>query len=90
MIHARKDYDRIQDPARIIPADEPVFLLRGQDRCAIGAIETWCRQAEILGVEQSMIDAAREHAKLMEIWQKEKFRRVPDMPADAYRTKPLE
>lgn len=34
MKHARPDYDRIQDPAGIIPEDEPVFLLRGQDRYA--------------------------------------------------------
>ena len=31
MKHAREDYNRIQDPAGLIPADEPVFLLRGQD-----------------------------------------------------------
>jgi hypothetical protein len=32
MFHARQDYNsRIQDSANIIPADEPVFLLRGQD-----------------------------------------------------------
>lgn len=32
MIHAREDYNRIQDPKGLIPQDEPVFLLRGQDR----------------------------------------------------------
>lgn len=31
MKHSRKDYDRIQDPLNLIPADEPVFLLRSQD-----------------------------------------------------------
>jgi hypothetical protein len=35
--HARRDYDRIQDPwlgqdERAIPKDEPVFLIRAQDR----------------------------------------------------------
>ena len=36
MIHARDDYNRIQDPAGKIPADEPVFLLRAQDELGIG------------------------------------------------------
>jgi hypothetical protein len=30
MKHARDDYNRIQDPAGLIPEDEPVFLLRAQ------------------------------------------------------------
>jgi len=34
MKHARPDYDRIQDPAGLIPKYEPVFLLRGQDKLA--------------------------------------------------------
>lgn len=52
MLHARKDYQRIQDPwageegefgLRAIPRDEPVLLIRGQDKlgwmvCAIYAI----------------------------------------------------
>ncbi len=39
MIHARQDYNRIQDPANLIPVDEPVFLLRGQVLLAIQAVE---------------------------------------------------
>lgn len=30
MIHARPDYNRIQDPENKIPEDEPVFLLRAK------------------------------------------------------------
>ena len=41
MKHARSDYDRIQDPSRIIPEDEPVFLLRAQDISAPAAVEKW-------------------------------------------------
>jgi len=41
MLHARKDYnERVQDTAKQIPEDEPVFLLRGQDALAIGAMKT--------------------------------------------------
>lgn len=32
MKHARPDYDRIQDPEKHIPDDEPVLLIRGQDK----------------------------------------------------------
>lgn len=31
MIHARSDYDHIQDPSGKIGKDEPVFLIRGKD-----------------------------------------------------------
>ena len=34
MIHAREDYNRIQDPWERIPKNEPVFLFRAQDRWA--------------------------------------------------------
>lgn len=32
MKHARADYDRFQDPAGLIPEDEPVMLFRAQDK----------------------------------------------------------
>lgn len=32
MRHLREDYNRIQDPHEKIGADEPVFLLRAQDK----------------------------------------------------------
>jgi hypothetical protein len=41
MIHARADYNRIQDPANKIPQDEPVFLLRGQDKVAAATVRVW-------------------------------------------------
>ena len=34
MRHARPDYNRFQDPENLIPQDEPVLLLRGQDKLA--------------------------------------------------------
>lgn len=34
MKHAREDYNRIQDPAGLIPEDEPVVLFRAQDKYA--------------------------------------------------------
>ena len=39
MKHAREDYDRFQDPANIIPKDEPVMLFRAQDRHFINVLK---------------------------------------------------
>ena len=41
MFHARKDYNRIQDPENKIPEDEPVFLLRAQDIVAAEVVRYW-------------------------------------------------
>ena len=77
MIHARDDYNRIQDPAGLIPADEPVFLLRAQDKLACMAVDyyaTLCEEAQAPEVAAK----ARTHAERMGAWPKKK---VPDLPA---------
>ncbi len=79
MKHAREDYNRIQDPAGLIPENEPVFLLRGKDVCAPAAIEAWCAIARKYGVEDEMIKAAARHANLMREWQANVEKQVPDM-----------
>ena len=81
MIHARKDYDRFQDPAGLIPEDEPVFLLRGQDIVAPVVVVVWADLAEAEGANQTIIGHAREHAELMRTWQKEHGSKIPDMPS---------
>ena len=76
MIHARDDYNRIQDPENKIPADEPVFLLRGQDQLACQAIEFYaalCAQHQAPEIAQK----AWDHAQRMKAWPKKK---VPDLP----------
>lgn len=82
MKHAREDYNRIQDPEGIIPADEPVFLLRGQDICAPAAVEAWANLAESLRASPEIVRVARTQAKRMRKWQEGYFK-VPDMPAAA-------
>lgn len=83
MKHARKDYDRIQDPANIIPEDEPVFLLRGKDRAAPGTVEAWANLAEAAGAEPAIVERARQHARLMREYQGACENKIPDMPDDA-------
>jgi hypothetical protein len=80
MKHARPDYDRIQDPAGVIPEDEPVFLLRAQDVLAPAVVRAWADSAEANGAEGHMVAAARHHARQMERWQGQHGFKVPDMP----------
>jgi hypothetical protein len=79
MIHAREDYNRIQDPADRIPSDEPVFLIRGQDRAAPGAIEAWANLAEAYGAAPDILAAARGHAAMMREYQSACANKVPDL-----------
>lgn len=80
MLHARQDYNRIQDPENKIPADEPVFLLRAQDVCAIPALEAWIARAKAEAVDPRMVDAALAQVEKMRDWQAEHPVQVPDMP----------
>ncbi len=82
MKHAREDYNRIQDPENIIPENEPVFLLRGQDICAPAAIETWIKEAKKYGAREDITDAAQKQADKMRIYQIEIESKIPDMPSN--------
>lgn len=84
MKHARDDYNRIQDPAGLIPVEEPVFLLRGQDKYAAETLRYYAAlvaegvsSAEEYEKVKPIVDATMGHAKLMDKWPKKKF---PDMP----------
>jgi hypothetical protein len=80
MKHARPDYDRIQDPAGLIPDDEPVFLLRGQDILAPFVVDSWATIAENRGASPHIVEAAREQARRMREWGFHRGAKVPDMP----------
>ena len=80
MKHARKDYDRIQDPAGIIPEAEPVFLLRGQDITAPSVVDTWAIRAREFGADMRMVEAAKQQAEAMRQWQRDHGMKIPDMP----------
>lgn len=80
MKHARADYDRIQDPDGLIPEDEPVFLVRGQDAAAPSTVEHWAAEAANRGADPIIVMAAYEQATAMRDWQREHASKVPDMP----------
>ena len=77
MKHAREDYNRIQDPAGKIPADEPVFLLRGQDSLACKAVDYYAHLCEMHQAPE-IAAKARSHAQRMRAWP---TRKIPDLPA---------
>lgn len=80
MRHTRSDYNRIQDPAGLIPENEPVFLLRGQDRAAPSAVRHWAEVAEAAGAAPEIVEDARKQAKVMEIWQACRVSKTADLP----------
>ncbi len=78
MIHARKDYnERIQDAANQIPADEPVFLIRGQDQVGHQTVRAWAHFHRLNGGSDTAYNLAMRHADLMERWPKKKSADVP-------------
>tara|TARA_R110000851_G_scaffold22894_1_gene67561 strand:- start:543 stop:887 length:345 start_codon:yes stop_codon:yes gene_type:complete len=71
MKHARQDYNRIQDPDNKIPEDEPVFLIRGQDQCAVETLRFWATLNRHRGGDKVLSELAERHAYLMKKWQLE-------------------
>ena len=73
MIHARADYNRIQDPEKKIPEDEPVFMVRATDKVAANTVRAWAALQEAAGGDPAMVKAARDHADLMDKWPNKKL-----------------
>ncbi len=73
MIHARNDYNRIQDPENKIPEDEPVFLIRAQDVVGARTVRAWAFFNREVGGSQSLTESALKQADLMEKWPKHKI-----------------
>jgi hypothetical protein len=67
--HARDDYDRrIVDLEEKIPADEPVFILRAQDKVAAETVRIWANLNEDAGGDPELSRLARNHAIAMDAW----------------------
>jgi len=92
MIHARSDYNRIQDPATTNPKllsigsapiaqDEPVMLFRAQDQLAPMVLLGYANLLMAHGAEEHMVDSVIRHATQMLQWQSyHPSKRPPDMP----------
>lgn len=81
MKHAREDYNRIQDPAGLIPEDEPVFLVRGQDTLAPLLLRLYAEQYRALpGADPQLARLVWDQANEMALWQANHGRKVADLP----------
>lgn len=79
MIHAREDYNRIQDPAGKIGENEPVFLIRAQDKSAPAAVEAWAKLNDANDGDPKASEKARTHAQAMRVWQSVKGCKAADL-----------
>lgn len=55
--------------------DEPIFVLRAQDKLAPMVVRYWAELAEAEGTPAEKVDEAVAHADVMEAWP---TRKVPD------------
>lgn len=77
MIHARPDYNRIQDPFGLVPEDMPVFLLLGKDKHASATVRYWADRVELSGGDPEIVRLARNQADRMDALTEHK---QPDLP----------
>lgn len=78
MKFTRDDYNkRIVDTAKKIPADEPVFLLRAQDKHAPSTLRFYAKLLEEDG-NVEMAEELKAHARQMIVWQKSVKVKNPD------------
>ena len=84
MVHARKDYNRIQDPEHKIPEDEPVFLIRGQDKSAPATLRFWAAENLRNGGDPEASRLAVEQAGRMAAWPVHKVADLPRSISDGF------
>lgn len=58
--------------------DEPMFVLRAQDKLAPEIVREWAYRAHVSGAPIEKVREARHIADLMEEWQVANRRKVPD------------
>ena len=79
MIHARDDYNRIQDPAGKIADDEPVFLIRAKDKVSAAAVRAWAELHKAAGGDPMISQNAYDQADQMDEWQSEHGSKSADL-----------
>jgi hypothetical protein len=79
MKHAREDYNRIQDPENKIAEDEPVFLLRAQDKFSPEVVRHWANLVKESG-DSDLANHVLHWADKMRAWQLDNGYKIPDSP----------
>ena len=91
MIHARSDYDRIQDPAVSDPSllsegstpigdDEPVFLIRASDQAFADAVAAWMVAHINADGDPKVAMSVAKHLGNAITWQEKNRRELADAP----------
>ena len=76
MKHARSDYNRIQDPAELIPDNEPVMLFRAQDKHFTSVLRFYRDIVAADNGDPRIITAINEHLILADDWP---VKKSPDL-----------
>lgn len=75
------DKDWLESQAQpLIPDDEPVFLLRGQDPASWRAVLAYAQEALNLGADPNLVDRISEYAEEMRAYAMDKNHGAPDVP----------
>ena len=71
MKHNNKNFESIQDTKKDsrIPKDEPVFLIRGQDKLGPQILRTYADMYDLMGGQRAISAGVRAQAFKMEEWQ---------------------
>lgn len=89
MIHARTDYNPIQDPReKGIAEDEPVFLLRAKDPFFTTMLAQYIALNEMRRGQREITTSLLGHIARAKKWRyqcSDPFKMLPDMPLDAER-----
>jgi hypothetical protein len=97
MLHARIDYNRIQDPALQDPSllsdgsspigeDEPVFLVRAKDAAFNATVMAWMEAHLDAGGDPAMHAAMAAHLGRAIAWRKKHGTKVADAPHDVLKS----
>ena len=93
MIHARSDYNRIQDPAvdnpelfpdasSPISEDEPVFLVRAKDDAFCETLTAWMKTHLDNGGDPKLVIAVAKHLGKAISWREKNETKTADAPPE--------
>lgn len=74
----RDDYDQ-RTPFGDIPADEPVFVIRGRDVAGPDTLRAYAMAASKAGAARRLVLSVERHASAMEEYQLRHGSKVPDL-----------
>ena len=69
-------YDELHFPTSCINKakdNEPIFVLRAQDKLASSLVRMWAELAELHGCDKDKVDEAYSLAEMMDAWPERKF-----------------